>query len=398
MLSRRLPALRRPLARLASNYTPYDPLAEPDRLTESVDVCIVGGGPAGLSAAIRLAQLSAAASSPLRIVVLEKAADAGAHVLSGAVIEPSTLDALPDWRASAFHSEHAQPVTSSRMRLLTEKRAWPIPHPPQMSGKGSYVVSLSRFAAYLAEEAEALGVEVYPGFAGAGLLLSSSNGVLGVTTHDAGLSRQRTKTARFEPGMAFQASHVTEGMDAEPQTYGIGLKEVWRVPASRHTPRKVVHTLGWPLTGGPTALQGDTYGGGWVYHMRGGLVSLGLVVGLDYKNPWTEPYREFQCGGLRDVLPCPPVHCVAVLNGRRGIGASDVDIYRAWASLPSLPICIALLFVCTDLVLDARASGTNGVGVRAEKALVFGFAIASPHTRSARPFRFELLRAVPCRN
>ncbi|KAJ7253222.1 FAD/NAD-P-binding domain-containing protein [Mycena rebaudengoi] len=207
------------------------------------------------------------------------------------------------------------------MRLLSEKRAWPIPHPPQMSGKGSYVVSLSRFAAYLAEEAEALGVEVYPGFAGAQLLLSSSNSVLGVRTHDAGLSRQRTKTARFEPGMAFrarttllaegahgsltkqvlalhnmrkEASHVTERTDAEPQTYGIGLKEVWRVPASRHTPGKVVHTLGWPLTGGPTALQGDTYGGGWVYHMRGGLVSLGLVVGLDYKNPWMEPYREFQ--------------------------------------------------------------------------------------------------------
>ncbi|KAJ7253220.1 hypothetical protein C8J57DRAFT_1077029 [Mycena rebaudengoi] len=126
------------LARLASSYTPYDPLSETDRLTESVDVCIVCGGPAGLSAAIRLAQLSAAASSPLRIVVLGKAADAGAHVLNGAMIEPSALDALlPDWRASAFHSEHAQPATSSGMRLLTEKRAWRIPHPSQMSRKGN---------------------------------------------------------------------------------------------------------------------------------------------------------------------------------------------------------------------------------------------------------------------
>ncbi|KAJ6536511.1 hypothetical protein DFH09DRAFT_931199 [Mycena vulgaris] len=297
-----------------SDYTPYDPDAE-SREEELVDVCIVGAGPAGLSAAIRLKQLEVETGKEVRVVVLEKGGEVGSHILSGAVIEPSALDALlPDWR----ETEHplSQPVTSSSMRFLTSKYAIPLPHPPQMNNKGNYIASLSRVAAWLGGIAEELGAEVYAGFAGARLLLSQSEdatdaqgravrSVRGVVTHDAGLTRQRTKSARFEPGVAFRAraTLLAEGAHgslsksaismydlrarSEAQTYGLGLKEVWRVPPERHVPGKVVHTIGWPLDWG-------TYGGGWEYHMADGLVSVGLVVGLDYKNPWLEPYRELQ--------------------------------------------------------------------------------------------------------
>ncbi|KAJ7621656.1 FAD/NAD-P-binding domain-containing protein [Mycena polygramma] len=323
MLPRLRPRLPRRPARLLhttnavlnkAGYTPYDPSVEL-REEELVDVCIVGGGPAGLSAAIRLKQLEAETGREVRVVVLEKGGEVGAHILSGAVIEPSALDALlPDWR----DGEHplSQPVTSSSMRLLTQKYAIPIPHPPQMNNKGNYIASLSRVAAWLGGVAEEMGAEVYPGFAGARLLLSDEpdaedgagrkvRSVRGVVTHDAGVTRQRTKGARFEPGVAFRAraTLLAEGAHGslakqavamydlragkEAQTYGIGLKEVWRVDGEKHVPGKVIHTLGWPL-------NVSTYGGGWEYHMADGLVSVGLVIGLDYKNPWLEPYREFQ--------------------------------------------------------------------------------------------------------
>lgn len=206
----------------------YDPDAEP-REEELVDVCIVGGGPAGLSAAIRLKQLEAETGKEVRVVVLEKGGEIGSHVLSGAVIEPSALDVLlPGWRSGEF-DEYAeggvcpvrQEVTSSGMRLLTKRWVVPIPHPPQMDGRGSFVVSLSRVAAWLGGVAEGMGAEVYPGFAGARLLMSDGadavlpgagkkevKSVRGVITHDAGLTRQRTKSARFEPGVAFRARCV----------------------------------------------------------------------------------------------------------------------------------------------------------------------------------------------
>jgi electron-transferring-flavoprotein dehydrogenase len=208
----------------------YDPDLEP-REEELVDVCIVGGGPAGLSAAIRLKQLEAETGKDVRVVVLEKGSEIGSHVLSGAVIEPSALDALlPGWRAGDY-DEYAeggvrpvrQEVTSSGMRLLTKKWAVPIPHPPQMDGRGNFVVSLSRVAAWLGGVAEGMGAEIYPGFAGARLLMSGEadavlpgkegkerevKSVSGVITHDAGLTRQRTKSARFEPSVAFRARCV----------------------------------------------------------------------------------------------------------------------------------------------------------------------------------------------
>lgn len=197
-----------------------------------------------------------------------------------------------------------RPATSDSMLLLTKNYHIPLPHPPQMSNKGNYIVSLSQFTAWLGSVAEELGVEIYPGFAGAQLLYSDK-GVTGVITNEVGLDRQRRMKSTFEAGMAFKAKVTLLGEGAhgslsktviskynlransQPQTYGIGVKEIWRVDPEQHQPGKVVHTLGWPL-------DFRTYGGSWVYHMDDGLVSLGIVIGLDYKNPYLSPYRELQ--------------------------------------------------------------------------------------------------------
>ena len=192
------------------------------------------------------------------------------------------------------------------MRFLTKNYAIPIPHPPQMSNDGNYITSLSQFTAWLGTIADELGVEVYPGFAGAGLVYAEDgNSIAGVRTNEVGLDKHGNMKDTFEPGMEFRArvTLIAEGAHgslskelihkfdlrshADPQTYGIGLKEVWRVDPSQYRPGEVVHTLGWPL-------DYLTYGGGWVYHMADGLVSLGLVIGLDYANPYLSPYKELQ--------------------------------------------------------------------------------------------------------
>ncbi|KAF4612672.1 hypothetical protein D9613_011884 [Agrocybe pediades] len=303
-----------------------------ERAEDEVDVCIVGGGPAGLSAAIRLKQLEREKGNEIRVVVLEKGSEVGSHIVSGAVIEPRALnELLPDWSSMSDHPL-TQPATSSRMLFMTEKRSIPIPHPPQMSNKGNYIVSLSQFTRWLANVAEnEYGVEIYPGFAGAQLLLSEeadsldpwgnkARSVQGVITNEVGLTKNYRMKSSFEPGMAFRSkvTLLAEGAhgslskqaismynlrkEAEPQTYGIGLKEVWRVDPEKYRPGEVIHTIGWPM-------DMQTYGGGWVYHMDGGLVSLGLVIGLDYKNPWLSPYREFQRMKhhpyFRDLLSSP---------------------------------------------------------------------------------------------
>lgn len=277
-----------------------------ERIKDDVDVCIVGGGPAGLSAAIRLKQLERERGNEIRVVVLEKGAEVGSHILSGAVIEPRALNELiPDWSNRNDHPL-SQPATSSRMLLLTANSSIPIPHPPQMSNKGNYIISLSAFTRWLASIAEnEYGVEIYPGFAGSQFLFDSLNNVSGVITNEVGLSKDFQSKSNFEPGVAFRAkvTLLAEGAhgslskiaihryqlarNVQPQTYGIGVKEVWRVDSDKHKPGQVIHTLGWPL-------DTHTYGGGFVYHMDGGLVSLGLVIGLDYKNPYLSPYRELQ--------------------------------------------------------------------------------------------------------
>jgi electron-transferring-flavoprotein dehydrogenase len=201
------------------------------------------------------------------------------------------------------------------MRFLTSTSSFPLPHPPQMSNKGNYIVSLSRFTAWLGERAEELGVEVYPGFAGASLVLSpDGKSVRGVRTGDVGLTKDGGKKDSYEPGMQFNSkvlllaegahgslSQVTQKhfnlrANSSPQTYALGIKEVWKIDPAKHEPGKVVHTLGWPL-------DFKTYGGSWCYHMEGGNVSLGLVVGLDYENPYMSPYKEFQVSFRHHSLP-----------------------------------------------------------------------------------------------
>ena len=267
-------------------------------------------GPAGLSAAIRFKQLAnEAGRDDLRVLLLEKAGEIGAHILSGNVIEPSAIDELlPDWNDPDNPSrfENATPATKDKMRFLTKNSAIPIPAPPQMNNHGNYIISLNQFCKWLGERAEEIGVEVYPGFAASEVLYNKLDGsIKGVATNDLGISRSGKPKASFERGMEFHArvTLFAEGChgsltkqvikrfdlrrDSQVQTYGLGLKEVWEVQPENFRKGEVVHTMGYPL-------PSSTYGGGWLYHFGANLVSLGLVVGLDYSNPWLSPYGEFQ--------------------------------------------------------------------------------------------------------
>ncbi|KAJ4304958.1 hypothetical protein N0V90_000486 [Kalmusia sp. IMI 367209] len=280
-----------------------------EREADEVDVCIVGGGPAGLSAAIKLKQLAnEAGNEDFRVLVLEKAGELGDHIVSGNVVEPSALDELlPDWKSedNPDRFEHITPAKEDRMRFLTKNSAIWMPKPPQMNNHGNYIISLNQLVKWLGERAEEVGVEVYPGFAASEILYNHEGVVKGVATNDLGISRDGTPKDSFERGMEFHARVTLLGegchgslakqvikkydlrRDSQHQTYGLGIKEVWEIQPEKFQSGLICHSLGYPL-------PKDTYGGGWMYHFGDNLVSIGLVTGLDYPNPWLAPYGEFQ--------------------------------------------------------------------------------------------------------
>ncbi|MCP5308913.1 MAG: electron transfer flavoprotein-ubiquinone oxidoreductase [Zoogloeaceae bacterium] len=268
------------------------------------DVVIVGAGPSGLSTAIRLRQLAERDGRELSVCVVEKGSEVGAHILSGAVVEPRALNELiPDWKERGAPLN--TPVQEDRFLLLSEQGARKLPTPPQMHNEGNYIVSLGNLCRWLGEQAEALGVEIYPGFAAAEVLFDDAGSVRGIATGDMGVTREGEHGPNYAQGIELHARQtvfsegcrgsLTKGLmaryglreGADPQTYGLGIKELWEIDPAVHQPGLTVHTVGWPLTS-------DTYGGSFLYHLEDNLVSVGFVVGLDYSNPHLSPYEEFQ--------------------------------------------------------------------------------------------------------
>ncbi|PZN54605.1 MAG: electron transfer flavoprotein-ubiquinone oxidoreductase, partial [Proteobacteria bacterium] len=279
-------------------------MSDVERESMEFDVVIVGAGPAGLAAAIRLKQLD----PDLSVVVLEKGGEVGAHILSGAVVDPIGIDRLlPDWREDSDHP-FKTPVTADHFLVLGPAGSVRLPNflmPPLMNNHGNYIVSLGNVCRWLASRAEALGVEIYPGFAAVDLVFDGQGAVTGVITGDMGLQKDGTPGPNYAPGMALMGKYVLIGEGArgslakkliakyglsegrEPPKFGIGLKELWQVRPENHKPGLVQHSFGWPL-------DMKTGGGSFLYHLEDNLVAVGFVVHLNYQNPWLSPFEEFQ--------------------------------------------------------------------------------------------------------
>lgn len=320
------------------------------RETMTFDVVIVGAGPAGLASAIRLKQIAASQNRDISVCVVEKGSEVGAHILSGAVLEPRALAELfPDWKERGAPLN--TPAEHDRFLLLTKRLAVPLPTPPQMRNEGNYIISLGNLCRWLALQAEALGVEIYPGFAAAEILFDERNAVVGVATGDMGIGKDGQPTANHQPGVELRARLTLLGegcrgslseqlirrfdlrAHAQPQTYGIGIKELWEVDPARHRPGTVIHTVGWPL-------DTFTYGGSFLYHIENNQVAIGFVVGLDYDNPFLSPFEEFQRFKLHPAIR-------PVLDGGRRIayGARALN-EGGFQAIPDLIVPGAALIGC----------------------------------------------------
>ena len=278
-----------------------------ERESMEYDVVIVGAGPAGLGAAIRLRQLSLETGREASVCVLEKGSEVGAHILSGAVFEPRPLNELiPDWQEKGAPLN--TPVSAEKFLMLSEKKALSVPIwalPPEMHNHGNYIISLGNLCRWLAQQAEELGVEIYPGFAAVEVLYHDDGRVKGVATSDMGINKEGEQKDTFEPGIELHASYTffAEGcrgsltkslferfglrQDCDPQTYGIGIKELWQLDPAKHSQGLVMHTAGWPV-------DQRTWGGSFVYHLEDNQAYVGFVVGLDYQNPHLSPFEEMQ--------------------------------------------------------------------------------------------------------
>ena len=335
-----------------------------ERESMEFDVVVVGGGPSGLSAAIRLKQLANEKGQSIEVCLIDKGAEIGAHILSGAVLEPRALNELiPNWQELGAPLD--TPVTSDRFMFLTETSSFRLPTPPQMNNHGNYIISLGNFCRWLGEQAEALGVEVYPGFAAAEVLYNEDGSVRGIATGDMGIGKDGEKTDAYEPGMEllgkqiifaegcrghltktlFDRFDLREGKD--PQTYAIGIKELWDIDPAKSEPGKVWHSVGWPVST-------DVYGGSFLYHLNGNQVAVGYVVGLDYQNPHLSPFEEFQ-----RFKTHPKVRDVFEGGRRVSYGARALN-EGGFQSIPKLTFPGGCLVGCTAGFLNVpKIKGTH---------------------------------------
>jgi electron-transferring-flavoprotein dehydrogenase len=365
------------------------------------DVVIVGGGPAGLAAAIRLKQRSLQAGGDVSVCVLEKGSEIGAHILSGAVLDPRALDELlPDWRQRRAPID--TPVTADRFLFLTEQRAVGLPEwmlPACFRNHGNYVISLGNLVRWMGQQAEELGVEIFAGFAANEILFGASGQVAGVATGNLGVGRDGRPTPNFQPGVELHARYTlfAEGARGhlgrqliearaldrgrDPQTYGIGIKELWEVAPAQHHAGLVVHTAGWPL-------DADTYGGSFMYHLQGGQVAVGFVVGLGYTNPYLSPFEEFQRFKLH-----PAVRPTFEGGRRIGYGARAITA-GGLQSLPQLTVAGGALIGCEAGFLNAaRIKGSHAAmksGMLAADAAFDAISANRSHdTLDQYPLEFE---------